>query len=66
MLRSYMPGSSAPDPAVTLDQVIEDLPAIDRGEEDVERSSGHDVPDGQSRKSSGQSKTSDLKQVSKY
>ncbi|GFS04670.1 pleckstrin homology domain-containing family M member 3 [Elysia marginata] len=59
MLRSYIPGMSAPDPAVTLDQVIEDLPRTDgEDDDDAGYSDQDDEPDGQARKTSGESKAS--------
>ncbi|RUS83814.1 hypothetical protein EGW08_008426, partial [Elysia chlorotica] len=57
MLRSYMPGSLAPDAAVTLDQVIEDLPAVDAGGEEVDGSSLEDDPDGQCPGTGGEENT---------
>ncbi|GFO42326.1 pleckstrin homology domain-containing family m member 3 [Plakobranchus ocellatus] len=65
MLRSYMPGLSAQEPAVTLDQVIENLPGEKNSEDDDheeesedEKATGKDNPDGGLKRRGGSSKTS--------
>lgn len=58
MLRSYIPGIAAPDPAVMLDQVIESLPVTDEDREVSRYSSTEDLTDGHTRKTSRLSQAS--------